>query len=406
MYYYGTAREICIGDRVEMVGRCDSINFDYESRENGTLYATIRTFLGPHECGVEFDRRVLCAHDLSGLTERGRGYYVCYRNLKFVGDSTPGAVRCRNCGEVISAPSVLASRLYKNTPMCDKCVCETIGVVHGYHFAKGLRYDVDPDRITCGAEIEIDADYNDGADRREFVKECVKYARDNKYPLFMSYETDGSLNDDGVECVTAPLTLRDWKDESVKNQLDFMFNNAEDFGFNFSKNNHAGLHIHIGRKSLCGDDREVSDAIGLLMGWAVTRLWNNGFKKLAGRDTNRYCKGYDRDGDGKGLKDTGAVCDRYYFVNIQNSKTLELRVFNRATCYEDVLLAIDTCYMLAKWATKKINAYLKRNSYSAKSRDFTDALSYADRLDWSALVKFSKYPEITLRRMRAVGIDV
>ena len=71
-----------------------------------------------------------------------------------------------------------------------------------------------------------------------------------------------------------------------------------------------------------------------------------------------------------------------------------------------MLVAVDVCYMLGKWATKKINAFLKRNSYSAKSKDFTDALAYADKLTWAALVKYSKFPEVTLPAMRKAGINI
>ena len=416
LYYYNTDREIRIGDRVIMRGSRDDIDFDFETERRGTVYATVIK-LRTYELGVQFDRSIRNAHSLDGTVPYGFGYWVDPVNVEPYYIDEPGVIRCIKCRSVMSAPSSVGGRLFKKMHICDDCLKREIGQVHGYHYAKRLAYRIDPDNITLGGEIEIDSpsrnwdDDEDAIDRNDFALDCVKYAIRNNYELFMSYENDGSLNEDGVECVTAPLTLKEWRSDSVKNQLDNLFSLADEYGFDFRKNNNAGLHVHIGRKSLCGGDREISDAVGLLMGWGATRLWDKGLRDLADRDENDYCTAYNHNRDldecgGKGLRDTLATCDRYYFVNITNDKTLELRIFNRATCYEDVLLAVDVCYMLAKWATKKINAYLKRNSYSAKSKDFTDALSYADRLDWSALVKFSKYPDITLPRMRAVGILV
>jgi hypothetical protein len=308
--------------------------------------------------------------------------------------------------------TALGSRLFKNTLICDDCIKRELGVVHSYHYAKGLKYNVDANKITFGWECEIDApcDWDcdfDTSSRDDLARDCIDYARDNKYALIHSYESDGSLNDGGVECVSAPLTINDIKRDDVKLQIDFLLRRAEELGFNFDDDNHAGFHVHIGRKSLCGGDFEISNAVGLLMGWAVTRLWDKGFKELSRRTNLEYTHLYNCDGDdGAGLNRTPANYDRYYVVNIQNSKTIELRVFNNARTYDDVCVAVDMCYMLAKWATKKINAFLKRNTYSAKSKDFTDALAYADRLTWDALVKYSKFPEYTLPAMRRAGINV
>jgi hypothetical protein len=221
----------------------------------------------------------------------------------------------------------------------------------------------------------------------------------------MSYENDGSL-DCGMECVTAPLTIAEWKSDEVRDQINVLLDSADESGFTLNSG-HAGLHVHIGRKNLCGTDRRKSDAVGLLMGWAVSRLWDKGFKKLSRRRNTEYCHLYTEGREGNGLYDTSAGdYDRYTAVNIENSSTIELRIFKGARCSNDVLVAVDVCYMLAKWATKKINAFDKRGSYSAKAHKYDDALAYADRLTWKALVKYSKFPEITLPEMRRCGIEV
>jgi hypothetical protein len=362
-----------------------------------------------YDVGVEFDIPIN-GHDIGGVLPPGsqRGLYVWASRIEYVGVATDtDKTTCSRCGCVITDNVKLGARLFKDMRICDDCVTRIIGETHSYHYGKGLSYAYAKDKITMGVEIEID-DGRDEGDRDAVIDDVIKYARDKKYSLIMSHETDGSLDGYGFESVTAPLTLDEWKSDEVLEQLDTLFYSADENGFRFEEDDHAGLHVHIGREDLCGSDRNKSDAVGLLMGWAVARLWDKGFARLSRRRDTDFCHLFDEYGRGSGgLYDTSAAeHDRYYAVNISNSKTIELRIFKGACCVEDVLLAVDMCYMLAKWSTKKIEAFSKRNTYSARSGKFDDALAYADRLTWDALVKYSKFPNVTLKAMRRAGIKV
>lgn len=405
--YENSTREIMVGDRVVGIGQCDSRSI------NGAL-GTVRSIRNSsYVAGVEFDCDI-GGHSLGGLCEDGHGLYVHEGNIAFVGRGCEVVApehRCTVCGGAVNADSILGSRLFKNERMCDKCIARTIGTVHEYHFGKSLKYNVCADKLTFGAEIEIDApdDEDFDSDARETLAQgYVEYCIAHNYPILMHFETDGSLSDGGVECITAPLTLNDIRSDIFKNQIIWLFNTASALGFYFGEDNHAGLHVHIGRRSLCGDDTTISEAVGLLMGWAVTRLWDAGMEDVSRRCDIDYCKLYS-DGwcrGSAGLSDTGAISDRYRVVNIQNKRTIELRVFGAAQSYEDVVQAIDMAYMLAKWSNAKINAFLKRGTYSARAHRFDDALEYADRLTWGALVKYSKFPEITIPRLKYAGVNI
>lgn len=359
---------------------------------------------------VEFDERISGGHNCAGRCRSGYGWNCDPSILRLVARSNGATAEdlgklCCGCGKTLTPDMTLGARLFKIGGYCDDCVADRIGHVHSYHFGKELSYAYAKDKITLGVELEID-DPTDEGDRDEVLADLINYARKNKYSLIMSHERDGSLCGNGFESVTAPLTIDDWRSDAVRGQIATLLDSAECYGFDFSelRSNHAGLHVHIGRKDLCGTDRNKSDAVGLLMGWAVTRLWDKGFKRLSRREDIGYCSLL---GSGSGgLYDTGATDDRYYAVNIENSKTIELRIFAGARTVDDVLVAVDMCYMLGKWATKKINAFTKRGSYSAKAGKFDDCLEYADRLSWSALLKYSKFPEVTIPAMREAGIDV
>ena len=388
--YYANGNEICIGDAVVGVGICDHRDLTGLVGE----VITLERYPGQYSYA--------CEVDFGNWT-----WWVYARNImpkNTVNEN--GTPTCLRCGREITTDMRLGMRLHKKALRCDECIADEVGKVHNYHFSKALDYKMTLGKITLGAEIEIDDPDNEG-DRDATIRDLMRYARTRKYPLIMTHEDDGSLSDSGFENVTVPLTLDEWKSDAVLGQLATLFESAENNGYYLAHpHSHAGLHVHIGRKDLCGDDKKKSDAVGLLMGWAVARLWDSGFNRLSRRDCLDYCHLYDEEiEDPNGLYDTEYADDRYGAVNIQNSKTIELRIFSGASSVDDVILAVDMCYMLAKWATKKINAYGKRKTYSARGGKYDDALEYADRLTWSALAKYSKFPEITLKRMRECNID-
>lgn len=403
--YLNSSREIRVGDRVRGIGSLDGRCVD------GLLGTVILTYpWGLYACGVRFDRD-MGGHSLEGRCESGHGFKVMRDNIAYIGNEvadgdTDGKRYCFECGRAFEKSTRLGVRLFKDAILCDECVTKKIGRVNCYHSGKDLSYAYAKDKITLGVEIEID-DVDDYGDSTAVINRVIDCARKNNYALIMSHERDGSLDYGGFESVTAPLTVDEWKSNEVRDQVNALFDGADEHGFTLNRG-HAGLHVHIGRKDLCGTDRTKSDAVGLLMGWAVARLWENGFNKLSRRRNMDYCHLFNEDGRGhKGLYDTNASeHDRYYAVNISNSATIELRIFKGARDLDDVIVAVDMCYMLAKWATKKINAFDKRNSYSARAKKYDDALAYADRITWDALVKYSKFPEVTLKRMREVGIKI
>ena len=396
MFYLNTTREIRIGDEVVGIGTCDGQDL-HGVRGRVT---NVSRYEG-HGCGYV----CRCSFFPEGRCEFS--WAVRHNNIMPADMPVPPrATTCTVCGKTITRDMVLGERLYRNGNWCDSCVASQIGQVHGYHFGKDLQYAYAKNKITLGVELEID-DCDDEGDRDAVISDVMNYARTHKYPLIMHHERDGSLNNAGFESPTAPFTIDEWRKPFVQGQVENLLASAEENGFDFYERNSAGLHVHIGRKDLGCATREESDAVGLLMGWAVTRLWNKGFRELSRRRDTGYTHLLDEYGDPKtGLYDTEATSDRYYAVNIENKNTLELRIFKGARNLDDVLVAVDFCYMLAKWAVKKIHAFKKRGSYTARAGKYDDCLEYADRVTWGALVKFSKFPEVTLPAMRRAGIDV
>ena len=400
MFYYGSEREINVGDRVRCIGSWDGLRID-------ELTGTVRD-INSCDIGIEFDGEIPRGHDL-GAYRTDRGWYVTRRQVIFVSDVPTevdeGKKNCRHCGKVLDKSAfTLGAVMFPH--YCDDCVRDKLKITHKYHWGRDtIKYACEKGKITLGAEIEID-DYEQDGDADAILGEVLRSAERMHMPAILHGENDGSLSGNGVECVTAPLTVKQWASDGVREQIRVLLDSACKNGFTFDENDNAGLHVHIGRKELCGDDRAVSDAVGLLMGWAVTALWNKGFDRLSRRNDIEYAHLFTDDCKLRSLYNTSALCDRYYCVNIQNRNTLELRIFKGARTVDDVLLAVDMCYMLAKWATKKINAFMKRGAYTVRDGKYDDATEYAERVTWGALVKYSKFPEITLPEMRKYGINV
>lgn len=402
MFYHGTEKEVLLGDKVRCIGGCDGLNID-------GLLGYVRVI---KECavGVEFAEPIYNGHNLDRAIDSNNGWYVRIKQVMLVESAinvreVDSAKVCRRCGHILDKSAFgLGALMFKG--VCDGCVCSKLKSWHPYHWGRdNIKYACEKGKITLGAEIEIDDPDLDG-NPEKLLGEVLNCAERLHMPAILHAEHDGSLSGNGVECVTAPLTIKQWSSDGVREQIRVLLDSARENGFAFDEEDNAGLHVHIGRKDLCGDDIAVSDAVGLLMGWAVTALWDKGFDRLSRRNDLDYARLFTDDRELRSLYNTSAQCDRYYCVNIQNRKTIELRIFKGARTVEDVLLAVDMCYMLAKWATKKINAFMKRSAYTVRYGKYDDATEYAERVTWSALVKYSKFPEITLPEMRKYGIEV
>jgi hypothetical protein len=188
--------------------------------------------------------------------------------------------------------------------------------------------------LRFGIELEVEAKSGDLGEGSELMSK--------EWGDFCYLKEDSSLNF-GFEIVTHPASLEYYQNEISWNTI----NKLRDLGFRSWNTSTCGLHVHI-------DRRAFKDRTHLL---AFTYLLNNNTglsQHLAGRNSREYAyigsdskhdnlntiKGYGR----------GRGGDRYLAVNLQNSATVEIRMFKGSLKVERILSGIEYCHALVQYS--------------------------------------------------------
>ena len=232
----------------------------------------------------------VCEHCISNYyyCEDCDGYYT-EDDFNFYAD------RCNECG----GGRYIHNYGYKPTPI---------------FYGKGTRF--------YGVELEVD----DGRNKYEAAA-----AVDDLLGEDRAYcKTDGSLTEAGFEIVTHPHT----EEELFKLDWRALFDKLKSYGYKSHDTNTCGLHLHISRTGL-GSTRYKQDlAIAKII--AFFDIYYNEVLKISRRDRERaerwasmhYIGSEDIKNTIKNASDIAknGSSTRYRCVNINNAKTLEIRI--------------------------------------------------------------------------------
>ena len=261
---------------------------------------------------------------------------------------------CENCSDVIHQDDV---EWISDSAYCMNCrirISEWCSICDQYEYNTDLctphddnihNYGYKPDpvfygqdkinsHLRFGIELEVEAKSGDLGEGSELMT--------NEWGDFCYLKEDSSLNF-GFEIVTHPASLEYYQNEISWNTI----NRLRDLGFRSWNTSTCGLHVHI-------DRRAFKDRTHLL---AFTYLLNNNTglsQHLAGRNSREYAyigsdskhdnlntiKGYGR----------GRGGDRYLAVNLQNSATVEIRMFKGSLKVERILSGIEYCHALVQYS--------------------------------------------------------
>jgi len=185
----------------------------------------------------------------------------------------------------------------------------------------------------------------------EIEVECISGSIKTGCDLFNSHDelfylkSDGSINH-GFEIVTHPMTLS-W----VKEHFPFsVLEDLESSGFESWSPDTTGLHIHVSRDGFRSESHQ---------GYFINLITRNQtfFEALAGRSGSRWAS-FDRGN----LKNIGRrirrqySTDRYSAVNVQNTPTLEVRIFNGSLNRRRLMMSmelVDACVKYTEFMTPK-----------------------------------------------------
>lgn len=224
--------------------------------------------------------------------------------------------------------------------------------------------DEDNPMLHFGFELEVEA-------RRGDLSEGTNIMVDG-WGDFVYLKEDSSI-DFGFEIVTHPATL-----SYLQNEVDWnVIKKLRDIGFRSWDTHTCGLHVHIDRRAF--RDRTHIMAMSYLLN-------NNGLlsQRIAGRNSDygrignsckndnvHTLKGYTR----------GRGGERYMAINLQNSSTIEIRMFKGSLKVERILSAIEYCHAIVVYS-KNI-----RSGIQAK-----DMLRPEEFASW--IRKQGKYPNL------------
>ena len=235
------------------------------------------------------------------------------------------AFGCDNCGETVH------NDYYGGDGMCESCYSDnsessnsehildySVDVVQRLGFAPNPRKE-----LTYGVELEVECE-GSRADAAEAVHSAIREDAILKH--------DGSLND-GFEIVTRPAPLAYTK--AVITKAAGAAINASCSSFNTKT---CGFHIHVARESL--SDLQV----GKLLAFIQAGENKAALEKIAMRNCDRWAK------LGSDLKVTDKPENRYTALNLENSVTIEFRIFKGNLKSETLCIWLDFVSLLARWS--------------------------------------------------------
>ena len=292
--------------------------------------------------------------------------------------------KCADCGAILKTPT---EKRAGRCTACAKTKCATVYSYHGNpaHRSPRITNENREDFLTVGAEIEIGGG---GEIYRcssvPFLSETVN--ADPFRPMF-HFETDGSIQN-GVECISRPLSVREWK--NARKKIKTFYSVAVYKGGKFATCN--GLHFHLDRTFFNG-----SDGIPLMEFFIYKHfpelLYLSG-RAIGGSDYATAKHSADTTLI-KSILQYGRSTSRYHAVNTENLYTVELRFFGgHLDCAENFYGALELVNALAKWAKNATLIGASRATLSSIVPYINDAgavLAHIENLEGKAYTK----PELT-----------
>ena len=307
-------------------------------RDNGSYYYC-------EDCGELFD------YGVSGMYVDDGDYFVCE-------GCSENYVTCAECDNVVHVDNTVydddTGEYY-----CNECYNNYSKVNYAYSlkdygfkpnleiFSTGNEENKD---LYIGFENETENN-NSGVSKDEFC-DTVGHAVNTDDKVFCYFKRDGSLNN-GVEIVSHAFTLEYMqKNEEIFRKL---LKTATDCGYKSHDTSTCGLHVHI-NKAYFGDTKEEQDEnINKLL--LFFECYKENIKAFSRRNNYHYCTFLSdfaylsKDKERcciENIKKYKGKQNRYGAINIQNSKTVEIRIFRGSLKFETFMASLEFVFNLAR----------------------------------------------------------
>ena len=229
---------------------------------------------------------------------------------------------CSNCGRAIHEHEAQYLDDDEDYPYCEDCYRdrEDREAIHDYSYkpdpifyGQGPRY--------YGVELEID----EGGESRSKARELLAIFNQNQRLAYIKH--DGSLNE-GLEIVTHPMSL-----EYHRNKMPWaeLCRKAASLGYLSHRTTTCGLHVHVSRKAFGATEQAQDAAIARVL-YFFEKHWEEllKFSRRTPRQLERWAARYGYKEQPMEILDfakKGYHGGRYTCVNLQNTTTVEFRMF-------------------------------------------------------------------------------
>lgn len=280
-----------------------------------------------HDCG-----EVIINHEIWGLN----GYYVDYIN-EYICDlcRESSYMYCEECDELFYIDDLTEINGYyycdSHIPIYDFSIRNDYGENPPIEF-----YGNYPRGRYYGLELEVD----DGYDYEDMLIDINDELGET---VFFQY--DGSLSDDGVEIISQPCTLG-----YHMNILgwDYIVDTLLDYGYRSHDTNTCGLHIHVSKEAFGSRmiERDLNIAKMVII---FERFWDKivtfsrrDYDKINAWSKKPAYRFYKEDSESDIIhKSKFSYDNRYSCINLQNSDTVEFRVFRGTLKYNTLIASIQ-----------------------------------------------------------------
>ena len=329
-------------------------------------------------------------------------------------------VTCEDCGEPISVDDAY---YYDGTPYCDECYtncftrcagcendipnnetyyddntdcyyCEdcyrelTNNIIKDYH-----ERDIDLDfkklasdntELYLGFELEVENGNVDNDDRNN----DARYIRTHFPELGLCFEHDGSL-DYGFEIISQPMTMNYIYEH--KEDFKAILKYLDDKGYQSHNGGRCGLHVHISKKAFgeVASDTLDKNIKKLLL---FTETYKNELITFSRRQNFHYCEfisskiksNYDNMNkdiyykSAEVLQGLNKRINRYQVVNLENSNTIELRVFRGTLKFETFMATLEFVNSLVEVIVNKAIRKINFDKVVTHDKRALDLKEYCD----------------------------
>lgn len=301
------------------------------------------------ESGAEFQGEYYCNHCLAEKTV----ICECCNERILRDDAVEDRVchdcyvdyycRCQECGTLVHEND---AQYIGDDPYCDSCYDDC-----HHEFIEDYSYKPDPifygtGQRHYGIELEID-DGGETDNNARQIMDIVNYPKEHIY-----CKHDGSLND-GFEIVSHPCTLDYHLNEFG---WDKILESARKLGYYSHTARTCGLHVHISRTALGTSIEEQENTIGRIV-YFFEKFWDKilRFSRRTESQANHWASRYGSNTENpketlKSAKSSGL--GRYTAVNLENTFTVELRIFRGTLRYKTFVATLQFVDKLCNDAIK------------------------------------------------------